>query len=230
MFLNYALDRRYANDRNLLCRAYKILESDVIKVFEYVEPSDVNKATYSHRIYELFLRAATEFESNCKRILEVNGYKITSRTNISDYFKINSATKLSEYKVYLNIWHPNEKKIQPFQEWNNSATLSWYQAYNKVKHNRQTEFNNASLENLINAVAGVYVILYAQFGVFSFNPYHEVNMVDDNENGSISSGESIFSIIPPIWTDNEKYDFDWNTLKNQTNPYDKYKFGMTPKK
>ena len=38
-------------------------------------------------------------------------------------------------------------------------------------------------------------------------------MVEDNDDGSIFSGESIFSIISSNWVDDEKYNFDWDTLK-----------------
>ena len=47
---------------------------DLNEIFDFVEPSNDNTSVYSHRIYELLLRAATEFESNCKGILKANGY------------------------------------------------------------------------------------------------------------------------------------------------------------
>jgi Lhr-like helicase len=116
-FCKYALDNRYADDRGTLCRSYKMLENDMKKVFEYVEPCDDNLQVYSHRIYELFLRSATEFESNCKGILKANDYSKTRNLNINDYYKINRATKLNEYEVYINIWKPTRKQIRPFEDW-----------------------------------------------------------------------------------------------------------------
>ena len=224
IFCKYVLDTRYANDRSMLCRAYKILEADLKKLFEYIEPSDDNIQTYSHKIYELLLRASTEFESNCRRILEANGYNMANRLDITHYYKINQATKLSEYEVYIDIWHPQRKTIRPFAQWQTNHTLTWYQGYNASKHNRQVNFSEANIDNLIQAMAGVYAILYAQFGVYSFNPYQEINMVEDNTNGSIYSGESVFSIKPPSWTDDEKYNFDWDDLKNSTNPIERFIF------
>jgi hypothetical protein len=61
---DFPADPRYANDRLELWRAYMLLEKDLLRLFEYVEPTDNNIQTYSHRTYELFLRAATEFETN----------------------------------------------------------------------------------------------------------------------------------------------------------------------
>ncbi len=96
--------------------------------------------------------------------------------------------------------------------------------YNAAKHNRQAEFHKANLTNLLKAVAGVYTILFAQFSVFSFNPYQQINIVEDNDDGSIFSGESIFSIIPPNWPEEERYDFRWEKLKEQPTPFLQYSF------
>lgn len=223
-FCKYVLDQRFADDRNMLCHSYKILENDLKKLFEYVDPSNNNLSTYSHRTYELLLRAATEFETNCKRILEKNGYNRSGSLNITDYYKINQATRLAEYEVYIEIWRPGRKLIKPFDEWNNSHSLTWYQDYNQVKHNRHVEFERASLENLLLAIAGVYCILFAQFGAYSFNAYQQINMIEDNDDGSIFANESIFSLKPASWSNQDKYDFDWDSLKTTANPFVRFNF------
>ncbi|AFY57118.1 hypothetical protein Riv7116_4702 [Rivularia sp. PCC 7116] len=133
----YILDSRYCKERSSLCRAYKILQKDLETLFEYIEPCDSNKATYSHRTFELVLRICTEFEANCKGILIANGYKKSPKQlNICDYYKINYAAKLSDYEVLLRTWHPNPLKLQPFNEWQGGTyqPLSWYQSYNEAKH------------------------------------------------------------------------------------------------
>lgn len=38
---------------------YKLIEDDLLSICEFIEPTDANKETYSHRIYELFLRVCT---------------------------------------------------------------------------------------------------------------------------------------------------------------------------
>jgi hypothetical protein len=220
----YVLDRRYASDRSMLCRAYRMLEDDLKIIFEFVEPSDDNCLTYSHRIYELLLRAATEFETNCKGILDANGYIKNGNLSIIDYYKIEKAIRASKYEIYLDIWRPERKKIVPFKGWATGHKLEWYAAYNDVKHGRQIKFCRANIANLLNSVAAVYIILFAQFGVFSFNPYQQINMVEDNDDGSIFSGESIFGIIPPSWLQEGKYDFDWEKLKKQPSPFLQYNF------
>ncbi len=71
---SYLTQPEYAPDRATSIRGYHAIESDLRRLFEYVEPDDRNLSTFSTRIYEILLRAATEFEANCKAILSANNY------------------------------------------------------------------------------------------------------------------------------------------------------------
>ncbi len=225
LFQPYLTDNRYASDRSTLCNAYKLIENDLKKLFEFIEPSDDNFHVYSHRTYELLLRAATEVETNFKRILEANGYNNTRNLNIYDYYKINQATKLDGYEIILNIWQPQKKTFKPFDNWKTQSTLFWYTAYNDVKHDRHINFNKASIENLINAIGALLSLLFAQFGIYAFNPYQKVEMCNTDEDELISTGESLFSIKPTSsWQDTERYDFVWEQLKNTADPINKITF------
>ena len=105
--------------------------------------------------------------------------------SVNDYYKLQPATRLAEYAITIPIWLGN-RVVRPFDEWGTSASLSWYQAYNRVKHNRSEHFASASLENVAKAVTAVFAIVFAQFGIAAFDPYHEV--------GSFQSDGNIFRI------------------------------------
>ncbi len=231
----YFLSNKYAADRSTLVRAYHIIEKDLIELLDYIEPHDENLKTYSHKTYELLLRASTEFETNCKSILSDNKYKKTDRQeneiegrNIQDYEKINKASKLSEYVVYCDIWQPNIKNIQPFKDWGvTNKKLGWYQAYNHVKHDRSSKFTEASLENLMNSVAGLFVILFSQFYICVFNPYQRDLNINNNYNEidkSIYGDNSLFRISYPSWDESEMYDFYWPDIKDSGDPFEVYNF------
>ena len=220
----YILDKRYASDRYLLCRAYKILEEDLLKLFEYIEPSDENTNVFSQRTYEILLRAATEFETNCKQILLANGYKKPHGENwdINDYKKIEKATKLSEYEVKLNIWNPSGKIFKPLASW--SSKLEWYQDYNNVKHDRSNHFQAAKLINVVNAVSAVWAVLYAQFCYYIFEPYNDSSgFISDDETGFEYSDSTLFSIKPFCgWLDDKAYVFGWPNTKKV--PFQSFQF------
>jgi hypothetical protein len=228
LFTPYVLDTRYCQERASLCRAYKILQNDLETLFEYIEPCDSNNATYSHRTFELTLRICTGFEANCKGILVANGYnKDPNKFNIKDYWEINRATKLSDYKLLLKTWHPGPLELKPFAQWQHAdyKPLDWYQAYNDAKHNRDTKFNRSNLECTIQSLAGLLCILYAQFNVHATHIYRHPHMLYDRDSSGMESLDgSIFDISSPTWSDLDSYEFEWKVLKHDKNPFDRYLF------
>ena len=128
---DYLTDPLFSPDRLSYIHSYHLIEKDLKVLFDYISPNDSNNLTFSHRIYELFFRCCTEFENNARAILIDNGYSsCLNNMNISnDYFKINKALKLNEYKVRLNIWENGPLVKKPFQAWNSPSysPLAWYQ-------------------------------------------------------------------------------------------------------
>lgn len=223
--LDYLRDERFvcqAEIRSLVTTSRLILQ-DIYELFNYIEPTNANLSTYSHRIYELFLRTATEFETNCKGILEANGYTKHGTLNIADYYKIAPVAKLQGYKVIFERWEvPHEFK--PFANWNQPANmpLTWYQQYNEVKHNRYKEFPKANLGNLMNAFAGLLSILYAQYGV-RMNYGYVTGLTIGQEDQCILDLND-FTIKASNFLDEEKYDFIWEDIKTEQEPVVKYTF------
>jgi hypothetical protein len=152
--------------------AFMMLSNDFRRLTEYVEPTDQNLSTYSHRLYELFLRACTEFESACKELLIAGGsHKNPSDMNINDYKTLEDYHGLEACEVGILIWQPKPAYIKPFNHWSSaSPPLGWYRAYNQVKHNRNTEFARASLDNVRHAIAGLFALL-AVSGVIDSNVF-----------------------------------------------------------
>jgi hypothetical protein len=114
----------------------------------------------------------------------------------------------------------------PFKEWRRGThSLSWYQDYNSVKHDRLANFNLAKFANVLKAISAVFVILFAQFEITAFDPYHEVDMYSADDDGRLSHPSCFFLIEPPTgWTDDELYDFDWKALSTQSDPFQDFTF------
>lgn len=63
---------------------------------------------------------------------------------------------LSEQKVRMNTI-----ELQPFKNWKPSPSYSapdWWTPYNRVKHERLENFRKANLKNVMNALAGLYIL------------------------------------------------------------------------
>lgn len=194
--------------------AYRLLVSDLNQLFEYIEPVENNFSAYSHRTYELLLRACTEVESNLKIIFSKNN--ITPATdNILGYSDLEGPMRLSEFEIsfmrsQLPSFRPFDSFLHPERKF---RSPQWYKGYNTVKHNRAEKFADASFENVIKAIGAVYALLDAQFGF----GHH----FDDMERPFLSKENEVFVLknfpkfIPPSDYDN----FDWNALKASGSPF-----------
>ena len=175
----YIVDREYSQSPEHYVRAFLLIQKDLLKLFEYIEPSDVNLKSYSYRTHELLMRTCIEVEANFKAILKENTWNPKDkngdlipekRWNIHSFWKINKTHHLSTYRVHVPIWEGRCAKLSPFAQWSTSSELPWYQAYNKSKHDRRGEFTAANFENLVCAIAGLFVLLSSQFRTEDFSP------------------------------------------------------------
>jgi hypothetical protein len=146
------------------------------RIFRVVHPTPANFQVFGHEIRNLLILASTEVEAHSKGILKANGAESTS-TN--DYVKLLSAMKLDEYAIFLSL-SPWLEPIKPFGGWDCSSptkSLPWYDAYNAVKHDRESSFERATLINAIQAVCAIAVLLVAQFGKRGLWGYLELREV-----------------------------------------------------
>lgn len=75
--------------------------------------------------------------------------------------------RLDSFSLTLRSY-PGFPAFTPFQGWNATApteSLSWYDAYNQTKHNREEHLDVATIERAVHSVGAAVVMLYAQFGI-----------------------------------------------------------------
>src|SRR5262249_6109591 len=168
MYIQHPL---FAKDPEHYIRAFLLIQKDLLEIFEYVEPADGNHCTYSFRTHALHMRTCIEIEANCTAILRENGYARVGNWNMKDdYHKVQSSHRLSEYEVKFPVWTGGGDTRLPFASWTTGHSLSWYQAYNQTKHDRHDKFPLANFQTLVDAVAGLVVILSAQSHPHAFSP------------------------------------------------------------
>lgn len=228
----YIVDHSYSKNPEYYTRAFSIIQEDIIKLFEYVEPSDINNVTYSFRIHELLTRICIEVEANFKAILRENIFdpkdkdgKSRSEQNwkINDFKIVNKTHHLDDYAIQLPFWKGNLNVRKPFEAWKSNLPLSWYQAYNKAKHDRVHNFDKANFGNLIDAYCGLCVILSSQFRTEDFMPGEQslgVN-TDSYFGGGFGLGNYLIVDWPDDWKEEELYDFDWSKLKTESERFAK---------
>lgn len=216
---------KYAKSPEHYIRAFTLLLKDMQELFDYIEPSDNNLSCYSYRVHELLLRACVEVEANCKAILTENGYTKSGDMNMGDYKKLNVSHGLSSYEVRMPFWHGASNIRKPFLPWATGGGLPWYQAYNATKHDRHQSFDSATFEQMIDAICGLVVLLSSQFYTYDFGPGESFLALEGNRDGMESSIGGYFRIrYPSDWPTDQQYDFDWQSLKQESDPFQEFDY------
>ena len=223
----YVLHESYADSPSNFVRAFLLIQKDVLDLFDYIEPSDRNLETHSHRIHELLLRTCVEVEANCTAILRENGYGRRGDWNMGDYRKIEQSHYLSQYEVKLPNWLGSEGLRKPFSSWSSSGSLSWYTAYNNTKHDRHLNFVQANFRNLVDAVAGLSALLASQFLWNDFSPAGmslSVNLGGPTDGFEPSIGGFFRLKYPFNILDVDKYDFKHGDINFGADIFQKYSY------
>ena len=134
---------------------YSIVEKDLASTSQYVEPRG-QENVYSLEFAKILILACTEVESLFKMLCaSINDTSVPA--DISNYKK----TILSKYPrivdAVVSVSRLGES-IKPFEAWCNGK-LKWWDAYQKVKHDRGKCFSEATYHNAVYAVAAMHVLL-----------------------------------------------------------------------
>ena len=135
-------------------------------ICQTVHPSEDTFNTFGHSIRNLLILACTEVETHWRGILAANNF-MKDQYNTTHYVILPDAMRLGDYAVAFPSF-PWLGPIRPLEGWGTSGKpsqdLSWYAAYNAVKHNRENEFHRATLRRVFEAVSASVIMMVAQFG------------------------------------------------------------------
>jgi hypothetical protein len=216
----YVMHPKYAIAPEQYIRAFQILQKDLLDLFDFVEPSDINLPCYSYRIHGLHMRMCIEVEANCKAILSENGYSKAGDWDMRDYKKLNPTHQLSSYEVRLPLWHGTKTTRSPFLAWSTGRTPPWYDAYNQAKHDRHNKFALASFEALLDATCGLVALLSSQFYDYDFTPLVLHTGYGMPRDGFVNAIGGYFHVkFPASWPSADRYSFHWQTIENDPDPF-----------
>ncbi|MFA7702522.1 MAG: hypothetical protein WCX80_03650 [Patescibacteria group bacterium] len=137
------------------------LEKDLFSILEYIQIDKKNFKTFSIKNSRLILSVGGEidgiFKKLCNQIDSTKKYENIDnyRKTILKYFGKEFGMKKA-YIVNCDI------DFQPWKDWNKKTIKNpdWWIDYNKVKHNREDNFEKANLKNILHCMAGLYIVLY----------------------------------------------------------------------
>lgn len=139
-----------------------ILEQKFITTSNYVALDKANFDTYSNEFAFLLQAIGAELDNFFKVYC---GFNASKRKNIKDYAVSILASYPDVTSQKINVIGTNIELI-PFAGWVVAASaqsLSWWNAFDTIKHNRQGTFSNANQKNVINILAALYLLEMKQF-------------------------------------------------------------------
>ena len=139
------------------------IEHDLNELSRYVEFDEKNFDCFSIEIARILLTSAAEVDVVCKQICK----KIKSTLKAKDLGKL----KICGYRDTIKPAFPDVPQfevflprfgltLKPWDEWKKKNGVPfWWTANNKVKHQRDSEYQRANLKNALDAVAGLFVMV-----------------------------------------------------------------------
>ena len=147
------------------------IEEDISKLSRWIEPSEKNFDCYSLEIARLLMTTSAEVDVLAKLICKKINHKSKAegilqyqKELVSEFPNIYRAKVIApRFGLELTPWHNWQVEKSP---------PIWWQANNKVKHQRSEHFNKATLKNLLNSVAALLLlqILYYQSEINELHP------------------------------------------------------------
>ncbi len=118
----------------------------------------LNGKTFSNEFAKLLLLSTSEFEVIAKAIYIESGYTVNNKTNIKELSK----TILYLYPKIINTKITTPYNIiMPLSKWSVTKPdygIPWWNAYNKIKHDRTNNFEAANLNNSLNSLASLMIL------------------------------------------------------------------------
>lgn len=154
------MDKEFLNN---YWKYYLILEEDFLGTLRYVELHSGNFNTFSTEYTKQYQAICSEIDVVCKEFCKV--INSTAKVgNIESYAKIilNEVSKIRDEKITIKKYRVNA--LYPWREWRLECgdvkykSPEWWTKYNKVKHNRNQNFEQANLGNVLSALAALFVL------------------------------------------------------------------------
>ena len=134
---------------------YLMLENKFLNTLNYVELSSKNFSTYSNEYAHLIQAIGAELD-NCFK--DYCGFASSDFKTITDYANI----VIQKWPgITAQVVKYGSERIIPYDGWNCAKpkqSLFWWEAFDKIKHSRVANFEDASQKNTLYILAALYML------------------------------------------------------------------------
>jgi len=153
---------------------YKSIESDFLRFLEYAPYHKSNLKMYSPKLTGFLLQTGGYIDSAFKEMANYFNFRTCGKkkrvkkketiTDIVDAFclfeDIYSLSSNNGGHLIAKLDLVGDKELHPFKDFSSSQFTSpiWWSDYNKVKHEYSLHYRKASLDNVLEALAGAFLL------------------------------------------------------------------------
>lgn len=149
-----------ARDGKIHWNYFLALERDLEAVSRYIEFCKQNFSVFSIELAHLLFAASSEVDVVAKLLCQQ--VAPDSRRGNIDQYKAALLPAIPELPT-IDVSVPRYGlSFRPWSNWSDGQNPNWWRSYNNVKHERDTYFHEATLENALYAV-GALLILTAYY-------------------------------------------------------------------
>jgi hypothetical protein len=136
---------------------FESVDDELHSLSRMIEFAPENFTTFSVHLARLYLSLGSEIDVVAKLLCaQIAPSKKPDR--ITEYRPL--ITAKYPHFTELRIEMPSqESDFQPWISWNSGTSPKWWKSYNDVKHERSRYFRDANLGNVLEATAGLLVLL-----------------------------------------------------------------------
>ena len=137
--------------------SFQVLEKQLLDCMEYLPFLDANKQAISPKFIPIIMDSCSIIDLIFHEITTSSGKE---RFNLKKYSELHETSLSLDENASLFLVSPIQL-LQPFKGWTKQPP-TWWEAYNKLKHNRLNNFNLATFTNAVYALAGLHQIMTRQ--------------------------------------------------------------------
>jgi hypothetical protein len=149
-------------DSSLVVEGHFAVEEMLREALQFVPYCEEHLDVWSPRLTTVILEAASQTDSLWRRVSLAKGHsEPDEHSRIGDYRKHFGKMLVPQWAVFFGGAAPS--KIAPFLPWSSDPSqLSWWKAYNALKHDRLDNKREGTLRNAVDATAALFLaIIYS---------------------------------------------------------------------
>lgn len=139
---------------NFAISSFVVLERQLSDCMEYLPFIQANKQAISPKFIPIIMDACSLIDSI---LFEVTSTKSREHFNLKKYSEIQEPKLNLSNNATLFLISPVQM-LRPFKGWD-KETPEWWNAHNRLKHNRLNNYHNATFTNAVLALAGLHQVM-----------------------------------------------------------------------